>query len=59
MAQSKHSISDYWRNKISQEEEMGLTKNEFLELASDDIYQNNFLKRKVTGILTNRLNVAF
>ena len=33
--------------------------NEFLQLASDDIYQNDFLKRKFTDILTNRLPVAF
>lgn len=43
----------------SLEDDIGLTKNEFLQLASDDIYQNDFLKRKFTDILTNRLKVAF
>ena len=40
------------------EEDLGITKNELLELVSDDIYQNDFLKRKFTDILTNRLIVA-
>jgi len=43
----------------SLEDDIGLTKNEFLQLASDDIYQNDFLKRKFADILTNRLTVAF
>ena len=43
----------------SLEDDIGLTKSEFLELAADDIYQNDFLKRKFTDILTNRLKVAF
>lgn len=43
----------------SLEEELGLTKNELLELASDEIYQNQFMKRKFTEIITNRLNVTF
>ena len=41
------------------EDEIGLSKDEFLQLASDDLYQNDFLKRKFTDILTNRLSVAF
>ena len=43
----------------SLEDDIGLTKNEFLQLASNDIYQNDFLRRKFTDILTNRLPVAY
>jgi hypothetical protein len=41
------------------EDDIGLTKAEFLKLAGDDIFHNEFLSRKFTDILTNRLNVAF
>jgi hypothetical protein len=41
------------------EDDIGLTKNEFIQLASDDIYQNDFLRRKFTDILTNRLTVTY
>jgi hypothetical protein len=43
----------------SLEDDIGLSKSEFIQLASDDIYQNDFMKRKFTDILTNRLKVAF
>ena len=43
----------------SLEDDIGLSKSEFLELASDDIYQKDFMKRKFTDILTNRLKVIF
>lgn len=43
----------------SLEDELRLSKSELLELASDEIYQNEFMKRKFTEIITNRLNVTF
>jgi len=43
----------------SLEDDIGLSKSEFIQLVSDDIYQNDFMKRKFTDILTNRLKVAF
>jgi hypothetical protein len=41
------------------EEDIEISKNEFLKLVDNDIYENEFMKRKFTDILTNRLNVAF
>ncbi|MDQ1002640.1 hypothetical protein QFZ28_003040 [Neobacillus niacini] len=41
------------------EVDIGLTKSEFLKLTDDEIFKNEFLKRKFTDLLTNRLNVAF
>lgn len=43
----------------SLEEDIGMAKSQFLELTSDEIFQNDFMKRKFTDILTNRLNVTF
>ncbi|OLS40824.1 hypothetical protein [Bacillus sp. MRMR6] len=40
-------------------DDIGLTKEEFLKVADDDIFHNEFLNRKFTDILTNRLNVTF
>jgi hypothetical protein len=41
------------------EDDIGLTKSQFLELAGEEIYSNEFMKRKFTEILTNRLKVTF
>ena len=40
------------------EEDIGITKEEFINLASDDLYANEFMKRKFTEILTNRLIIS-
>ncbi len=41
------------------EDEIGLTKNDFIKLAKDDIFHSAFMRRKFTDILTNRLRVTF
>jgi hypothetical protein len=41
------------------EDDIGLTKGEFIDLAGEEIYRNDFMKRKFTEILTNRLKVTF
>lgn len=43
----------------SLEDEIGLSKNEFLQLADSEIYENDFMKRKFTDILTNQLKTTF
>jgi len=39
--------------------DLDVNKEEFLMLASDDLYTNEFMKRKFTDILTNRLSITF
>lgn len=41
------------------EEEIALSKFEFLQLSGEEIFSNEFLKRKFADILTNRLKVTF
>lgn len=41
------------------EEDLGISKEDFLKLASDDIYSNDFMKHKFTDILTNKLIISF
>jgi hypothetical protein len=41
------------------EDDIGLTKSQFLDLAGEEIYSNEFMKRKFTDILTNKLKVTF
>ena len=43
----------------SLEEDIGISKAEFLAIATDDIYENEFMKRRFTDILTNRLKITF
>lgn len=43
----------------SLEEDLGLTKNEFLKIAGKDIYQNDFMKRIFREALTNRMKIFF
>jgi len=41
------------------EDDLGINKQEFFDLANDEIYTNEFMRRRFTDILTNRLNVTF
>lgn len=40
------------------EDDLGIAKGEFINLASDELYTNEFMKRKFTDILTNRLMIS-
>lgn len=40
------------------EKELGFTKEQFIELAGDDLYGNEFMRRKFTDILMNRLDIS-
>lgn len=41
------------------ENDLGITKNDLLSITGEEIFQNAFMKRRFTEILTNRLKVAF
>ncbi|MFD0829394.1 hypothetical protein ACT8ZR_27860 [Neobacillus sp. M.A.Huq-85] len=41
------------------ENDLGITKNDLLSITSQEIFQNAFMRRRFTDILTNRLKVAF
>jgi hypothetical protein len=43
----------------SLEEDIGISKDEFLSISTDDIFENEFMKRRFTDILTNRLKITF
>ncbi|MCD8509747.1 MAG: hypothetical protein LRY73_07640 [Bacillus sp. (in: Bacteria)] len=41
------------------EDQIGISRKEFIRLSGDEIYSNEFMRRKFADILTNRLKVAF
>lgn len=40
------------------EHDLGFSQEELIQIASDDIFQNDFMKRKFTDLLTNRLAIT-
>lgn len=56
-----HYLIDVYENDLDigiLEDDIGFTKEEFLRFSSDEIYDNEFMKRKFTDILLDRLTVT-